>query len=130
VIGGWGRLHREEIYNLLFSPNIIRVIKLRRMRWVLCTNGKYEKCIQNFAGKHEGKRPLEMRIMQGVCMRCEQFCENIAYQWKDVRMETKWSLVGYIFMFVCLQFYKCLVRTPFIPVLNFSPHFAKQVGYN
>jgi hypothetical protein len=26
-------LHNEELHNLYASPNIIRVIKLRRMRW-------------------------------------------------------------------------------------------------
>jgi len=28
----WRRLHKNELYDL-YSPNIIRVIKLRRMRW-------------------------------------------------------------------------------------------------
>jgi hypothetical protein len=32
VTGGWRRLHSEEIYNLYITPNIIRVIKLRRVR--------------------------------------------------------------------------------------------------
>jgi hypothetical protein len=32
--GGWRRMHNEELHNLYTSPNIIRVSKLRRMRWV------------------------------------------------------------------------------------------------
>jgi hypothetical protein len=32
VRGGWKKLHNEELHNLYFSPNIIRMIKSRRMR--------------------------------------------------------------------------------------------------
>jgi hypothetical protein len=31
VTGGWRKLHNEELRNLYFSPNIIRMIKSRRM---------------------------------------------------------------------------------------------------
>jgi hypothetical protein len=33
VIGGYRKLHTEELHNLYSSPNIIRIIKSRRMRW-------------------------------------------------------------------------------------------------
>jgi hypothetical protein len=33
MTGGWGKLHNEELHNLYCSPNIIRMIKSRRMRW-------------------------------------------------------------------------------------------------
>jgi hypothetical protein len=34
VIGGWAKLHNEELHNLYCSASIIRIIKSRRMRWV------------------------------------------------------------------------------------------------
>jgi hypothetical protein len=33
VTGDWRKLHNEELHNLYSLPNIIRMIKSRRMRW-------------------------------------------------------------------------------------------------
>jgi hypothetical protein len=34
IIGGWRKLHNEELHNFYFLPNINRMIKSRRMKWV------------------------------------------------------------------------------------------------
>jgi hypothetical protein len=33
-MGGWRTLRNEELHDLYSSPSIIRIIKLRRMRWL------------------------------------------------------------------------------------------------
>jgi hypothetical protein len=33
VIGGWRKLHNEELHNLYSSPNVLRMMKSRRMKW-------------------------------------------------------------------------------------------------
>jgi hypothetical protein len=33
VAGGWRRLHNEELLNLYSSPNVIRVILSKKIRW-------------------------------------------------------------------------------------------------
>jgi hypothetical protein len=42
MVGGWRRLHNEELRNLYSSPSIIRMIKSRRKRWACSTNGSKE----------------------------------------------------------------------------------------
>jgi hypothetical protein len=34
VTGGWGKLHNEELHNMCFLPDIVRVFKSRTVRWV------------------------------------------------------------------------------------------------
>jgi hypothetical protein len=57
VTGQWRRLHNEELYALYSSPNIIRVIKSRRMR--LTGHVARIGVRRVLVGKPEGRSPLE-----------------------------------------------------------------------
>jgi hypothetical protein len=56
----WRKLHHEELNDLYSSPNVVRLIKSRRMRWaghVACT-GEKRGVYRVLMRKTEGKRPL------------------------------------------------------------------------
>jgi hypothetical protein len=54
--GSWRKLHNDELHGLYSSPNIVRVIKSRRMRWARHVARMGEGRV--LVGKPEGKRPL------------------------------------------------------------------------
>jgi hypothetical protein len=57
--GEWRRLHNEELNDLYSSPNIIQVMKSRRMRWaghVACM-GEKRGAYRILVGRPEGRRP-------------------------------------------------------------------------
>jgi hypothetical protein len=60
LTGEWRKLHNEELHNLYSSPDIIRQIKSRWMRWAghVARMGEERKLYKVLVGKPEGKRPL------------------------------------------------------------------------
>jgi hypothetical protein len=58
--GSWRKLHNDELRNLYSSPNIVRVIKSRRMRWVghVARMGEGRYAYRVLFGRFEGKRQL------------------------------------------------------------------------
>jgi hypothetical protein len=60
VTGEWRKRHNEERHDLYSSPNILRVIKSRRIRWAghEAYMGAGRGVYRFFMGKPEGKEPL------------------------------------------------------------------------
>jgi hypothetical protein len=83
-----GKLHNEELHNRYTSPNIIRMIKLRRMRWQghLACMEEMKSAYIVLVEKFEVKRPLGRG----------------RHRWKDnIRMdirETGWVGMNWIYL--------------------------------
>jgi hypothetical protein len=86
VIGGWRKLHNEDLHNLYSSPSIIRIIKSRRVRRVghVARMGEKRNAYRIFVGKSEGMRPL------GRPRR--RWENNIKMDWIDLFLQTGWAL--------------------------------------
>ena len=60
VTGELRKLHNEELSDLYYLPNIVRVVKSRRMRWAghVARMGEGRGVYRVLVGKPEGERPL------------------------------------------------------------------------
>jgi hypothetical protein len=58
--GSWRKLHNDELHGLYSSPNIVRGIKSRRMRWAghVARMGEGRGAYRVLIRRPEGKRPL------------------------------------------------------------------------
>jgi hypothetical protein len=67
VTGEWRKLHTEELHILYSSPNIIRQIKSRRMKWAghVARMGEEKNVCRVLMGKPKGKNHLEDQGVDG-----------------------------------------------------------------
>jgi hypothetical protein len=82
VTGEWRKLQSGELHNLYSSPNIIRQIKSRRIRWAghVVRMGEGRNVYRVLVGKPEGKRPLERsrrRWEDGLKMDLGEICSGV-----------------------------------------------------
>jgi hypothetical protein len=58
--GSWRKLHNDQLHSLYSSPNVVRVIKARRMRWAghVARMGEGRGVYRVVVGRPEGRRPL------------------------------------------------------------------------
>jgi hypothetical protein len=61
--GSWRKLHNDELHSLYSSPNIVRKIKSRRMRWAehVARMGEGRGVYRVLVGRPKGKRQLGRR---------------------------------------------------------------------
>jgi hypothetical protein len=82
VRGSWRRLHNRKLYTLYSAPNIIRVIKSRRLRWAghVVRMGESRCAYRALVGKPEGRRPLERHR--------RRWDNNIKMDWISLAQDT------------------------------------------
>ena len=60
MIREWRRLHNEELHGLYDSPDVVKIMKSRRLRWAghVARMGEKRRLYSILVGRPDGKRPL------------------------------------------------------------------------
>jgi len=101
--GEWRKLQNTELNDLYYSPYIVQVIKLRKMRWVwhVVHMGESRVVYWVWVGKFEGKRPFGRpmhRWKDNIKMDLQEVgCEGM--DWIDVAQDReKWQALANVVM--------------------------------
>jgi len=94
VTGEWKKLHNEVFSDLYSLPNIMRVVKSRRMRWAghVARMGEGRGVHRVLVGKSEGKRPLgrpRRRWKDNIKMVLQEVGRGCG-DWMDLAQDRDW----------------------------------------
>ena len=87
VTGEWRKLHNEELNDLYSSPDVIQVIKSRRIKWAghVAHMGERSGAYRVLVGKPDGKRPLGRPR--------HRYEDNIKMDLQEVRLGARTGLI-------------------------------------
>jgi hypothetical protein len=94
VTGEWRRLHNKELYALYSSPNIIRVMKSRSLRWaghVAHMGERRGACNVLRKGEQLEDPDLDKKIILKLILNKR----NRGMDWIDVTQDKKWQALAH-----------------------------------